>query len=179
MDRRGRWAVETYLGAWERLCDTAWRRELEDPLFARAAALAVEDEHGPTEDAPWLEREAWRDIVRSWWFAARGHYASPDEIPLAWMLEQRERDADGYPGIMIAWEPDRESWVEPDIAAAAYTARQDETWALMRALIATEQFWPLHLDTERAARAQFDTLRQWAPSALSAGADASWWRAQA
>ncbi|HEY7581059.1 MAG TPA: hypothetical protein VH855_25985, partial [Acetobacteraceae bacterium] len=95
MEKRGRWAVETYLSVWQRLCEATWRRELEDPLFARAVALAKEDGWFPMppEDAPWLRREAWRDVIRSWWFPARQHYASPDDIELNWIIEQHERDA--------------------------------------------------------------------------------------
>jgi hypothetical protein len=176
MDKSGRWAVETYLSAWERLCDATWRKELEDPLFAQAVKLAIEDDHQPTppDEAPWPHREAWRDYIRSWWWPAREHYASPDDIELGWIIGQHERDAAGYPGIIIYWEPEREASLRRDVAATAYTARRDATWQHMRALIATGEFWPLQLDGEHAARVQFDTLRTWATAATSESATAAW-----
>src|SRR5262245_11187323 len=85
----GRWAVETYAFAWQRLCNAAWREELEDPIFRRAVERAIEDEQVMV-DAPWPHSEDFRDYVRSWWLLAREHYRSPDDVPSDWIIEQRE-----------------------------------------------------------------------------------------
>jgi hypothetical protein len=147
----GRRAVGTYVMAWRKLCDAVWRQELEDPLFRRAVELAEAAQPGPGPDAHWLQREAWRDCIRSWWFSVRDHYARPAEIPGDWLIEQRE------------WEPDRAPSSNPERARAVCSARRAAAWARAEALIETGAFWPLDLDAPHLVRAQFETLREWAP----------------
>lgn len=149
----GRWAVGTYVTAWQRLCDAVWREELQDPFFRRAVELAEANQPGPAPDAHWLDHEVWRDCIRSWWFAGRDLYATPADIPDDWLMEQRE------------WEPERElSWTLEKTRAVC-SARRAAAWARAEVLIETGEFWPLHLDAPHLVRAQFETLRQWAPVA--------------
>jgi hypothetical protein len=149
----GRWAVATYVTAWRRLCDAVWREELEDPLFRRAVELVEANQPGPGSDAHWLEHEVWRDCIRSWWFAGRDLYAGPADIPADWLVEERE------------WEPERELAPNLEKTRALCSARRAATWTRAEILIETGEFWPLHLDAPHMVRAQFETLRQWAPLA--------------
>jgi hypothetical protein len=135
------------------VCDAVWQEELEDPRFRRAVELVEATQPGPGADAHWLQREAWRDRIRSWWFAGRDLYASPADIPDDWLNEQRE------------WEPERGLSLNLGKARAVCSARRAATWTRAEALIETGEFWPLHLDAPHLVRAQFETLRDWAPVA--------------
>jgi hypothetical protein len=161
----GRWAVGSYVSAWRQLCDAVWLKELEDPRFRRAVELATADTPGPWPDTHWLQREAWRDCIRSWWFPIRHHYATPADIPDDWLVDQRE------------WEAERATASSPQQARAARSERRAATWAHAEALIGTGAFWPLHLDPPHLVRTQFETLREWAPLAAPERAVAPWWRA--
>jgi hypothetical protein len=154
-------AVGTYVRAWRQLCDAMWQDELEDPLFGRAVELVEAGQPGPGPDAPWLQREAWRDCIRSWWFSVRDCYASPAEIPQDWIVVQRE------------WEPERELASTAERTRTVCSERRAATWARVEALIETGDYWPLHLDAPHLVRAQFETLRHWAPAAVSEHAAAS------
>jgi hypothetical protein len=141
----GRWVAGTYVSVWRQLCDAVWQQELEDPLFRRAVELAKANQLRP--DVHWLQREAWRDCIRSWWSSVRDCYVDPTEIPHDWIVAQCE------------WEPERDSSLNPERRAA--------TWARAEALIETGAYWPLHLDAPHLVRAQFETLREWVPTAVA------------
>jgi hypothetical protein len=145
--------VETYVSAWRRVCDAVWQEELQDPLFRRAVELVEAGQPGPGPDAHWTRREAWRDCIRAWWFVSRDLYASPADIPEDWLTDQRE------------WEPERALSPGAEERRAVCAAFRAATWARAEALIDTGGFWPLHLDAPHLARAQLETLRQWAPAA--------------
>jgi len=147
----GRSAVESYASAWQGVFDALWREELEDPLF-RAAAASEESDAGwwsPPND--WVHREAWRDHVRCWWSVAKGHYSTVDAIPKDWVMCEVEREhADCY---------DVEVFFEAPVSNQVDTVEFQETkWRRIEALIDTEAFWPLHLDSKRLLRAQYEQL---------------------
>jgi hypothetical protein len=144
-------ALGTYVTVWRRLCDAVWREELDDPLFRRAVELVEANLPGPGPDAHWLQREAWRDCIRSWWFSVRDCYANPDEIPHDWLVAQRE------------WEPERELILHAERAVCS--EHRTATWARAQALIETGAYGPLHLDAPHLVRAKLETLRQWVPVA--------------
>jgi hypothetical protein len=147
----GRQSAGTYVLAFRKLCDAVWREELEDPLFRRAVHLVEASQPGPGRDAHWLQREAWRDCIRSWWFSVRDCYANPAEIPHDWIVAERE------------WGSEHAASLNLGLARATCSERRAATWARAAALIETGAFWPLELDAPHMVRAQFETLREWAP----------------
>jgi len=146
-----RQAVGTYVLAFRKLCDAVWQEELKDPLFHRAVQLVEANQPVPGSDAHWLQREAWRDCIRSWWISVRDCYSNPAEIPHDWILTDR------------AWDSKHASSLNPEQARVICSERRGATWARAATLIETGAFWPLELDAPHMVRAQFETLREWAP----------------